>query len=244
MSRKARRYDITNNEEDMVTRKTWSLHDLKNIKPLTSTQEEMVHTFLNGQNVCAYGSAGTGKTFLSVYLALNEILNPNTKQHYIILVRSVVPTREVGYLPGTLEEKIALYEAPYHDIFAEIVGRGSTYKDMKDAKKVKFVTTSFIRGLTWNNAVIIIDEAQNMTMHELNSILTRVGINTRIIVAGDIQQSDIMHKTNGSGCGMAQFLKIIDNMREFEKIQFTTHDIVRSAFVKSWIIACEQTVNL
>lgn len=241
MSRKARRYDITNNEENMPKRRRWSLYDLKNIKPLTPAQEDMIHTFVNGQNVCAYGSAGTGKSFLAIYLALNEVLNPDTKQDHIILVRSVVPTRDIGFLPGTLEEKIALYETPYHDIFGEIIGRDSTYKDMKDAKLVEFITTSFIRGLTWNNAVVVVEESQNMTAQEINSVMTRVGVDTRVIFTGDTRQSDLAHKANGQGSGMEHFLKVIDKMNEFEKIHFTVQDIVRSDFVKHWIIACEST---
>lgn len=243
MARKTRSLSsngIIHNEE-VPKRKKWSVHDLKSVKPLTSTQEEMIRAFLNGQNICAYGSAGTGKSYVAVYLALNEVLSPNTKQDHIIIVRSVVPTRELGYLPGTLEEKIALYENPYHDIFAEIVGRNSTYKDMKDVKLVNFVTTSFIRGLTWNNAVVVIDEFQNMTIHEIHSVMTRIGINTSVILTGDTQQSDLHHKSNGQGSGMQQMLKVIDKMHEFEKIQFTTDDIIRSSFVKSWIIAFQNT---
>lgn len=224
--------------EEGSKRKHWSKHDVKAVQPLTPTQEDMFHAWYDDKHICAHGSAGTGKTFLALYLAINEILEKH--QNKIIVVRSAVPTREVGYLPGTLEEKTALYELPYYDIMYELIGRSSTYHDMKEAGLIEFMTTSFIRGLTWDNAIIIVDEGENMTFHEIDSIMTRIGENTRIIFTGDIKQSDLDGKKNGVS-GMRQALNIFDRMKEFESIQFTKHDIVRSQFVKSWIIASEET---
>lgn len=227
--------------EEGPKRKRWTQHDLKTVKPLTSNQEELFHAWYNGLNICAHGSAGTGKSFLSLFLALSSIFD-RRDQNRIIIVRSVVPTRDIGFLPGTLEEKTALYEMPYIDICHELVGKHSTYQDMKDAGVIEFVTTSFIRGLTWDNAIIIVDEAQNMTFHELNSIMTRVGNNSRLIVNGDVVQTDLVDaKRTGNVCGMNRFLSVIKNMKEFTTINFTHHDIVRSDFVKSWIIASERT---
>lgn len=226
-------------EEGGRKRKTWSGHDLKSIKPLTPTQEDMFHAWFNGMNICTHGSPGSGKTFLALYLAFSSVID-RRDQNRIIIVRSAVPTREIGFLPGTLEEKSALYELPYVDICHELIGRASTYENMKDAGVIEFMTTSFVRGLTWDNAVIIVDEAQNMTFHELDSIMTRIGNNTRIIVNGDIKQTDLDGKKNGI-CGMGQFMNVIRNMKEFAMVQFTAHDIVRSDLVKSWIIASEST---
>lgn len=222
---------------DGPARKKWTTHDLANVKPLTPTQEEMFHSFFNNQHICAYGSAGTGKTFLALYLALTAVLRRPQEQSKIIIVRSVVPTREVGHLPGTLEEKTIPYEIPYRDILHELVGRHSTYDDMKSAGLIEFMTTSFIRGLTWEDAIVIVDEGQNMSFHEINSIMTRLGENSRVIFTGDLNQSDLTRKYDASG--MNRFLRVTKNMNEFDQIRFTLHDIVRSAFVKAWITATE-----
>lgn len=219
-------------------RKKWSHHDLKTVKPLTDTQEEMFQAWFQGSNICAHGSAGTGKTFLSFFLALNEIFM-NQQQEKIIIIRSVVPTREVGHLPGTLEEKTAVYELPYHDICWELIGRKSTYIDMKEAGLIDFQTTSFIRGMTWDNAVVIVEEAENMTFHEIDSVMTRLGVNSRVIFTGDLVQTDLDGRKSGV-CGMQRLLNVCDEMKEFATVNFGVDDIVRSALVKSWIIASQR----
>lgn len=216
--------------------KTWSKHDLKTIKPLTPSQEDFFHAFHNSDHICAYGTAGTGKTFLTFYLSLVEILNPKTPQNHIIVVRSVVPTRDIGFLPGDLNEKIAVYESPYKDICAELIGRRSSYDDMKETGLIRFMPTSFVRGLTWENAIVIVDECQNMTFHEINSIVTRLGQNSRIIFTGDTSQTDL----RPIECGMNQLLKVARNVQTFAMVEFNYNDIVRSELVKSWIIASEQ----
>jgi phosphate starvation-inducible protein PhoH len=219
--------------------KTWTTHDLKSIRPKTTAQEDVFHSWYNNEHICLHGSAGTGKTFLALYLALNEVLQKN--QSKIIIVRSAVATREVGFLPGTLEEKVAQYEVPYQDILTELVGKHSTYNDMKDAHLIEFMTTSFIRGLTWDNAIVVVDEGENMTFHEINSIMTRMGKNSRIIFAGDILQTDLDGKKHGIS-GMADALNVFYSMDDFACTQFTKDDIVRSSFVRDWIIATEDTL--
>jgi phosphate starvation-inducible protein PhoH len=199
----------------------------------------MFHAFINGKNLCAHGTAGTGKTFVALYLALNEMLLHHTCDR-IIIVRSAVPSRDVGFLPGTLEEKIAVYEQPYVALFHELIGRPTSYQDMKDGGVVEFVTTSFLRGLTWDNAIIIVDECQNMTFEELNTIMTRVGEHSRIMVVGDVAQPDLHQQRNRVDVtGMEKFLRIVSRMGEFYTVKFTRHDIVRGPLVKAWIEACE-----
>lgn len=216
-------------------RKTWSVHDLKTIKPLTPSQQDLFHAWFNYDHVCAVGTAGTGKTFLTFYLALNEIFNPKTEQDKIVVVRSVVPTRDVGFLPGDLAEKVSVYESPYKDICAELIGRSSTYDDMKEAGVIHFMPTSFVRGLTWDNAIVIVEECQNMSFHEINSIVTRLGQNSRIIFTGDTNQTDLRPVE----CGMEKLMKTVNNIRTFGVVEFNHNDIVRSEIVRSWIIAAE-----
>ena len=201
-----------------------------------NNEQRLAATAPAGYNLII-ASAGTGKTFLALYLAINEVLEK--RQQKVIIVRSAVPTRDIGFLPGTLEEKVSLYEKPYRDIMWELVGRPSTYQDMKDAGVIEFETTSFIRGLTWDNAIVIIDEGENMTYHETDSIMTRLGENTRFIFTGDVKQTDLDGKRNGA-CGIETALKVYDNMKEVELVQFNKFDIVRGDLVKSWIIAAEE----
>ena len=218
-------------------KKHWSRHDIKSTKPLTIIQEEMFQEFFAGKNICAHGSAGTGKTYIAVYLALCELLNQSTDIERIIIVRSVVPTREVGHLPGTLEEKQAVYETPYKDIFAALLGHQSSYDDMKEAGLVQFCTTSFVRGLTWDNAIVIVDEFQNMQMDEFDGVITRAGEGTRMIISGDnVRQCDLKR---GEIPAANNIIKVLGSMNSFSTVTFTVHDIVRSDLVKSWIKARE-----
>jgi len=225
------------------TKKKWTTLDLKPVQALNSSQEDMFHHFHNETHLCAHGSAGTGKTFLAAYLALRELLDPRTPQKKIIIVRSAVATRDLGFLPGTLDEKVSEFETPYKDIFAELLGRNSSYDDMKAAGLVKFLSTSYIRGLTWDDALIIVDEGQNLAFHEINSVMTRLGQNSRIIFTGDFPQTDL-RKHRGDVSGMEDFVKVVDRLKDFARVEFSHHDIVRSKFVKSWIIASEEVVGL
>lgn len=223
-------------QQEGPKRKTWSMHDLKTITPLTPTQEDFFHAWYNNDNVCTHGCAGTGKTFLAFYLALQEVLSK--RQNRIIIVRSAVPTREIGHLPGTLEEKIEKFEEPYHDILWELLGRASSYKDMKDAGLIEFHSTSFLRGLTWDNAIVIMDETENFTFHEIDSVMTRLGNNTRVIVTGDVKQTDLDGSRKLGAEGLTKAKEVFCSMDSFSCIEFTEHDIVRGPLVKSWIIAC------
>ena len=207
--------------------------ELAEIEPLTRNQ---LIAFESSQNLVLHGCAGTGKTFISSYLAFDDM----TKNMYekLVIIRSAVPTRDIGFLPGTEKEKSSVYEEPYRDISIDLFSRGDAYQILKTKGLVHFMTTSYIRGITLRDAVILIDECQNMTFHELDSIITRVGENCRVIFCGDFKQSDL--KQNGMG----EFLDILHSMKRFDFIEFGVEDIVRSGFVKDYIIAREHKHNL
>ena len=200
--------------------------EITEIEALTAQQ---VKAFESEKHLVLYGCAGTGKTFVGCYLAYDDM----SKGLYdkLIIIRSAVPTRDIGYLPGTLAEKTSVYEEPYKDIAVDIFQRGDAYQILKTKNLVHFMTTSYLRGITLRDAVIVIDECQNMTFHELDSLITRVGRNCRIIFSGDFNQSDL--KTNGMG----DFLAVLEYMEEFDFIEFGVKDVVRSEFVKNYIIA-------
>tara|TARA_B100000131_G_scaffold307876_1_gene336579 strand:+ start:141 stop:794 length:654 start_codon:yes stop_codon:yes gene_type:complete len=202
--------------------------ELAEIEPLTRNQ---LRAFESDKNLVLHGCAGTGKTFISCYLAFDDM----TKNQYekLVIIRSAVPTRDIGFLPGTEKEKSSVYEEPYYDISIDLFERGDAYQILKTKRLVHFMTTSYIRGITLRDAVILIDECQNMTFHELDSIITRVGENCRVIFCGDFSQSDL--KQNG----MKEFFEILVSMNRFDFIEFGVEDIVRSGFVKEYIIAKE-----
>jgi phosphate starvation-inducible protein PhoH and related proteins len=218
-------------------KKSWSEHDFKNLKPLNQNQASMIESYFTGNNIIASGSAGTGKTYLALWLATQSVFG-GQPQKEIIIVRSAVPSRDIGFLPGDEKEKLAPYEAVYRDSLADLAGRKSTYDDMVEAGFVKFMPTSFLRGLTWDNAIIIVDEVQNLTFEEIHTVMTRVGKNSRIIVCGDIAQNDFANNTKEDS-GFDKFVRVSSRMKGFDRIHYTKHDIVRSGFVKSWIIALE-----
>lgn len=220
--------------------KKFTLHDLKNITPLTTGQQILFESFFNGNHIVANGSAGTGKSFCAAYLALAELLRGDTPQTSLIIVRSAVETRSIGALPGDINEKLSPYEEPYKDIFATLLKKANAYDNMKESGMVKFMCTSFVRGLTWDNAIVIMDEVQSMTFHEINSVITRLGDNSKLIICGDIAQNDLIVKKNDQS-GYDRMIKIISKMPEFDVVNFTRNDIIRSGLVKSWICASEDT---
>jgi len=216
-------------------KRAWNRRDIRYQKPLTAQQTNMFEAFEDGNHVIAYGTAGTGKTFIALYLALIEMLAPDQPVSNIVIIRSAVQGREIGHMPGTLEEKIAVYEAPYRDILHELTGSPSAYDDMKSSGLIRFASTSFLRGLTYSNSIVIVDEGQNLAFHEINSIMTRIGENSTLFFLGDVAQDDLRKDS-----GMERFLRIASTMRDMAMIRFTREDIVRSDFVRSWIISCEE----
>ena len=200
--------------------------DLQQIEPLIHNQ---LKAFESEKNLVLHGVAGTGKTFISCYLAFDDMI----KQEYqkLVIIRSAVSTRDIGFLPGNEKEKAHVYEEPYKDICIELFQRGDAYEILKTKGLVHFMTTSFIRGVTLRNATILIDECQNMSFHELDSIITRVGHGCRVIFCGDFRQSDL--RTNG----LKDFIRVLKAMDNFDLVDFEIQDIVRSDFVKSYITA-------
>jgi phosphate starvation-inducible protein PhoH len=210
---------------------------LNRISPMTENQTKTFDAYSRNKNLLLHGSAGTGKTFISLYLALLDVMNGNEDYNKVVIIRSVVPTRDMGFLPGSAKDKSKVYEAPYYSICTELFGRGDAYDVLKQKNLVEFQTTSFIRGLTFNNCIIVLDEVQNCVFQELDSVLTRVGNNCKIIFSGDFKQSDLTKDSDRSG--ILDFMKIIKRIKSFENIEFTKNDIVRSQLVKDYIIAKE-----
>lgn len=208
---------------------------LKHISPLTDNQRLTFDSYDSGMNLMLHGIAGTGKSFISLYLALKEVIKPEGKYKRVIIVRSVVPTRDMGFLPGNNKEKTKVYEAPYHAICSELFGRGDSYEILKSRGLVEFISTSFIRGVTLNDCIIIVDEIANMTLHELDSVITRIGKNCKIVFCGDFRQSDFTREQDRNG--LIDFMRIVQKMKSFKFIDFDQNDIVRSAMVKEYIIA-------
>jgi phosphate starvation-inducible protein PhoH len=200
--------------------------EISEVEPLTRNQ---VRAFESNNDLILHGVAGTGKTFVACYLAFDDMAKKEYEK--LVIIRSAVPTRDIGFLPGNEKEKASVYEEPYKDIAIDIFGRGDAYQILKTKGLVEFMTTSFIRGITLRNATIVIDECQNMSFHELDSIITRVGQGCRVILCGDFRQSDLKNS------GMSEFFAILEYMQCFDFIEFGIEDIVRSDFVKQYIIA-------
>ncbi len=217
-------------------RKHWSIHDLKTVTPLTNNQSLVFEYWAHGQNLGLFGCAGTGKTLLALNAALEAVLDPRTGINRIFLVRSAVQTRDQGALPGDLSEKMAEYEIPYQEAMADLLGRPNSYRDLKAAGIVEFQSTSFLRSRTVNDAVIIFDECQNATFRELDTVITRTGTNSRLILVGDTKQNDLKDKREKSGLPLA--LQILRKIGSLGIVEFTPDDVVRSALAREWIREC------
>ena len=213
------------------------IDELYTYEPLTENQKKAYNSWDDGDHLCLTGTAGTGKTFVALYLALESILEKQGPHHKITVIRSVVPTRDMGYLPGTKEEKQEVFETPYKNIMVELLGDDSPYRRLVHNHQLQFITTSYIRGMTIDNSIIIVDEMQNLNFHELDSVITRVGHNCRLIFCGDYHQSDF--KEGGEREGIMKFMRIIESMKDFTIVNFGWEDIVRSDFVRDYIMAKE-----
>ena len=233
----ARKQKASNNLEPTID----SSFSLKKITPLTETQHDLFDAFDEGLNLVVCGSAGTGKSFVSIYLALRDMIrNPRSTQvpQKIMIIRSAVPSRDLGFLPGTAKEKMQVYEPPYVEIFAKLFGRGDAWEILKTKNIVSLVATSFLRGTTIDNTFIILDEFQNCNFQEIDTVMTRVGENSRVMLIGDIGQNDL-NKNKYDQSGFPELIRIVDKMSSMEIIEFGHEDICRSNFVKEYIIAKE-----
>jgi predicted ribonuclease YlaK len=214
---------------------------LVDIDPLTDNQKKLFDSYAEQKHLVAYGCAGTGKTFITLYNALREVLDEKTPYEKIYLVRSLVATREIGFLPGSYDDKSDIYQIPYKNMVKYMFQMPSDaefemlYGNLKSQETIKFWSTSFLRGTTLDNSIIIVDEFQNMSYHELDSIITRVGENSKIMFCGDASQSDLQ-KTNERN-GIVDFMTVLRKMPSFDIIEFGVDDIVRSGLVKEYIIA-------
>ncbi len=220
--------------------KELNLNSMVTIKPITDTQKLVFETWKKGQNQFLFGAAGTGKTFISLYLALKDIFDLKTKFEKVVLVRSLIPTRDIGFLPGDEEDKSALYQVPYQNMVQFMFEMpneqafNSLYDKLKGQGSLYFLSTSFLRGLTFDNSIIIVDECQNLNFHELDTIITRVGQDSKIVFCGDFDQSDLVKHNEKNG--LHDFLRILEEMEEFNCSEFSIGDIVRSGFVRSYLI--------
>ena len=227
--------------KQMKRKKPINTDMMRDIEPLTDNQKKLFESYKNGKNLVAYGAAGTGKTFITLYNALREALDPTSPHDKIYIVRSLVATREIGFLPGDHDDKSFLYQIPYKNMVKYMFQMPSDadfemlYGNLKSQESIKFWSTSFLRGTTLDNAIVIVDEFQNLNFHELDSIITRVGENTRICFCGDARQSDL-NKANERN-GIVDFMNILRKMPSFDIIEFGVDDIVRSGLVKEYIVA-------
>ena len=214
---------------------------LIDIEPLSDNQKRLFDSYNNQKNIVAYGCAGTGKTFVTLYKALSDVLNENTPYEKIYLVRSLVSTREIGFLPGDHEDKADIYQIPYKNMVKYMFELPSAadfemlYGNLKAQETISFWSTSFIRGTTFDRAIIIVDEFQNLNFHELDSIMTRVGENTKIMFCGDATQSDLIKQNERNG--IVDFMRVLRLMSSIDIIEFGVEDIVRSGLVKEFILA-------
>jgi len=239
--RKSEPIGIGYTAKQMRKRKPINNEYLVDITPLTDNQKILFDSYNQQKNIVAYGVAGTGKTFITLYNALKDVLDETTPYERVYIVRSLVSTREIGFLPGDHEDKADIYQIPYKHMVKYMFQMPSDadfemlYGNLRSQETIKFWSTSFIRGTTLDNAIIIVDEFQNLNFHELDSIITRVGENSKICFCGDATQSDLT-KTNDRN-GIVDFMNILRKMVSFDIIEFDVNDIVRSGLVKEYIVA-------
>jgi phosphate starvation-inducible PhoH-like protein len=214
-------------------KKNFHIRELTRLQPMTDNQSNAMASWFSGNHIAMLGCAGTGKTFLALYLGLHHVLSGNASN--VVIVRSAVPVRDVGFLPGEYDEKVSVFEDPYIPMCDQLFPYTKCYENLKRGGYVNFFTTSFVRGITFYNSIVIIDECQSLNAHELDSIITRLGDGCRLILCGDGIQSDLRNQNERKG--FYQIVNILKKVPNFSIINFTANDIVRSGFVRDYIIA-------
>jgi phosphate starvation-inducible PhoH-like protein len=209
---------------------------LGRVTPSTPNQEIAFKAYANGQHLMLSGMAGTGKTFISLFMALRSVEFKDYER--VVIVRSIVPTRDPGFLPGSLKEKTRVYEQPYETACSDLYDSKSAYDTLRNKGTIEFVTTSYLRGITLSNCVVIVDELQNMRYHEIDSIITRIGTNCRLICLGDYKQSDLIRESERGG--IVDFLRVVQRLNQFSHVEFGYDDILRSDLVRDYLIARDQ----
>ena len=248
MARKAALKTVDNEQSEKFEKPTRELKavnnslkiridDLKTFDPLTENQKKFFDAYKRGDYFIAlHGVAGTGKTFCALYKALEEVLDKSNPFNKIIVVRSAVQSREIGHLPGDVTEKMEIYQQPYRQICETLFGRKDAWDRLEEQGHIQFISTSFIRGMSFDDAIIIVDEMQNLTFEEIDTVMTRVGYRSKIMWCGDYRQTDLNKKKNDMS-GILKFFDIAYHMGAFTKFEFTPDDIVRSSLVKDYILA-------
>ena len=227
--------------KQMKRKKPINTDMMREIDPLTQNQQTLFDAYAQNKHLVAYGCAGTGKTFITLYNALKDVLDPNTPYDKVYIVRSLVATREIGFLPGDHEDKSSLYQIPYKHMVKYMFEMRTEadfqmlYGNLKTQGTIDFWSTSFIRGTTFDKAIIIVDEFQNLNYHELDSIMTRVGEDTKIMFCGDATQTDLLKQNERNG--IHDFMRVLRLMSSVDIIEFGVEDIVRSGLVKEYILA-------
>ncbi len=178
-------------------------------------------------------------TFIAAYKALEEVMSKDNPFKQVVIVRSAVQTRDVGFLPGSLEEKNEIYQLPYIEICTTLFGRSDAYQRLVEQGVIRFITTTAIRGISIDDSVIVVDECQSMSWHELSTVVTRVGHRSKIIFSGDRGQNDLI-KSKYDQSGLGQFLNVSRTMSAFQEVIFTPDDIIRSSLTRDFIIACDK----
>lgn len=215
------------------------IDDLQTFEPLTDNQKKFFDAYKRGDYFLALlGSPGVGKTFLALLKSLEEVLDKSKSFQKVVVIRSAVQVRDQGFVPGTLEEKMAMYETPYIDICATLFKRKDAWQRLREQSHVEFISTTAIRGMTFDDAILIVDEAANLSWMEISAVMTRVGYRSKIIICGDLFQNDLIKNKNDTS-GLSKFLDVARCMSEFSEINFTPDDIIRSSLTKNFIIACQ-----
>ena len=230
---------LSNRQQRKLKKSTKNEFRLRPIVPQNPRQSSAINSFYNDKNLLMHGFSGTGKTFLALYLACQDILdNGSEGAAGVTIIRSAVPSRDIGFMPGNIKEKAALYEAPYADICSELFNRGDAYAYLKSKGLIEFCTTSYLRGINLEDKIVVVDECQNLNGNELNTIITRLKDSSRIIFSGDYRQSDLCKEKERSH--LHSFIEILKRMSYFDCIEFEKDDIVRSDMVKQFIILREE----